>query len=64
MQENIKNKTILGKIRHRATHTGDAMWASFMLSFMIILLVVGVLQSKMWKDRTFLSNQVETNLAK
>jgi len=56
MRHQIQNKTtILSKIRHRATHSNEAVWASFTLSGLMILLVVGVLHSKMWNDRTYLS---------
>jgi len=56
MINQMVNKTsMLSKIRHRATHSNEAMWASFTLSGLMVLLVVGVLQSKMWNDRTFIS---------
>jgi len=56
MMDQMVNKTsMLSKIRHRATHSNEAMWASFTLSGLMVLLVVGVLQSKMWNDRTFIS---------
>jgi len=56
MMNQMVNKTsMLSKIRHRATHSNEAMWASFTLSGLMVLLVVGVLQSKMWNDRTFIS---------
>jgi len=56
MMDQMINKTsMLSKIRHRATHSNEAVWASFTLSGLMVLLVVGVLQSKMWNDRTFIS---------
>jgi len=56
MMDQMMNKTtMLSKIRHRATHSNQAVWASFTLSGLMVLLVVGVLQSKMWNDRTFIS---------
>jgi len=55
MNQMVNKTTMLSKIRHRATHSNEAMWASFTLSGLMMLLVVGVLHSKMWNDRTFLS---------
>jgi len=56
MMDAMVNKTsMLSKIRHRATHSNEAVWASFTLSGLMVLLVVGVLQSKMWNDRTYIS---------
>lgn len=56
MQEQIRNKTgLLSKIHHRVTHSDDALWASISLSLLLSLLVLGVYNSKMWQDRTFLS---------
>jgi len=56
MMNQIQNKTsMLSKIRHRATHSNEALWASFTLSILMVLLVVGVLHSKMWNDRTYIS---------
>ena len=55
MQEQVQNKTMINKIRHRATHSNDAMWASICLSFLLVLIMVSLLQSKMWTDTTFLS---------
>jgi len=55
MNQMVNKTTMLSKIRHRATHSNQAMWASFTLSGLMMLLVVGVLHSKMWNDRTFLS---------
>ena len=55
MQEQVQNKTMINKIRHRATHSNDAMWASICLSLLLVLLMVSLLQSKMWRDTTFLS---------
>ena len=56
MKHQIKNKTsILKKIKHRATHNNEAMWASISLSLLLIIVIVGVLQTKMWTDQTFLS---------
>jgi len=58
MKEQIKNKTsLLSKIRHRATHSRDALWASIVMTGMIVMLVIAVLHSKMWQDTTFVSNQ-------
>lgn len=51
----INKTTMLSKIRHRATHSNEAVWASFTLSGLMMLLVVGVLHSRMWNDRTFIS---------
>jgi len=56
MKTQMKNRTtLLSKIRHRATHSNEAMWASFTLSTILVLLSIAVLQSKMWRDRCFLS---------
>ena len=55
MQEQVQNKTMINKIRHRATHSNDAMWASICLSSLLVLVMVSLLQSKMWRDTTFLS---------
>jgi len=55
MTEMTKNKTIINKIKHRVTHSNDAIWASICLSFIFVLIVIGLLQTKMWKDQTFLS---------
>ena len=58
-QEAIQNKTtMLSKIRHRATHSKDAMMASVVLTLVVVMLVVGVLHTRMWKERNFLSYQV------
>ena len=56
MKHQINNKTsILKKIKHRATHNNEAMWASISLSVLLIIIIVGVLHTKMWTDQTFLS---------
>ena len=56
MKHQIRNKTgILKKIKHRATHNNEAMWASICLSVLLIIIIVGVLHTKMWTDQTFLS---------
>ena len=56
MKHQIKNKTsILKKIKHRATHNNEAMWASVSLSLLLVIIIVGVLHTKMWNDQTFLS---------
>lgn len=55
MQDQVQNKTMINKIRHRATHSNDAMWASICLSLLLVLVMVSLLQSKMWRDTTFLS---------
>jgi len=55
MTEMTQNKTIINKIKHRVTHSNDAIWASTCLSFIFVLIVIGLLQTKMWKDQTFLS---------
>ena len=56
MKHQIKNQTsILKKLKHRATHNNEAMWASICLSLLLIIIIVGVLQTKMWTDQTFLS---------
>lgn len=55
MQEQVQNKTMINNIRHRATHSNDAMWASICLSSLLVLVMVSLLQSKMWTDTTFLS---------
>ena len=48
----MQNKTsLLSKIRHRTTRSHEAVWASLSLSFVVVLLVVGVLQSRMWQHR-------------
>ena len=56
MRHQIQNKTsILKKIKHRATHSNEAVWASISLSILLVLIMVGLLQSRMWTDQTFLS---------
>ena len=56
MMHQIKNKSgILKKIKHRATHSNDAVWASICLTTLLVLTLVALLQSKMWNDQTFLS---------
>ena len=56
MKHQIRNKTgILKKIKHRATHNNEALWASICLSVLLIMIMVGVLHTKMWTDQTFLS---------
>lgn len=56
MKHQIKNKTsILNKIKHRATHNNEALWASISLSVLLIIIIVGVLHTKMWNDQTFLT---------
>ena len=55
MMDQVQNKTMLNKIKHRATHSNDAIWACICLSSLLMLLVLGLLQSKMWSDQTFLS---------
>ena len=36
MTEMTKNKTIINKIKHRVTHSNDAIWASICLSFIFV----------------------------
>ena len=55
MKEQTKNKTMINKIKHRATHSSDALWASICLSVLLVVMVLGMLQTKMWQDSTFLS---------
>ena len=56
MTEAINNKTsVLSKLRHRATHSEEAVWASLSLSAVLGLLLLGVLQSRMWTQRSFIS---------
>ena len=55
MQEQTKNKTMINKIRHRVSHSSEAMWASFCLSSLLGVMMLALLQSKMWRDNTFLS---------
>ena len=55
MMDQVQNKTMLNKIKHRATHSNDAIWACVCLSSLLMLLVLGLLQSRMWSDQTFLS---------
>ena len=55
MKNQVQNKTMISKIRHRATHSHDAVWASVCLSSLLVLVIVGLLQSRMWSDQTFLS---------
>lgn len=58
MQEAVKNKTnLFSKIHHRAFHNNDAKSASMVVSAMLIFIVVGVLMTKMWKDRTYVTMQ-------
>eukprot|EP00092_Neocalanus_flemingeri_P015986 GFUD01017304.1.p1 GENE.GFUD01017304.1~~GFUD01017304.1.p1 ORF type:complete len:292 (-),score=89.85 GFUD01017304.1:178-1053(-) len=55
MDQMLNKTTMLSKIRHRATHSNEALWASFTLSGLMVLLALGVLHSKMWNDRNFIS---------
>ena len=56
MMHQMRNKSsILKKIKHRATHSNEAIWASISLTLLLVLIIVGLLQSKMWTDQTFLS---------
>ena len=53
----MRNKTtLLSKIRHRTTHSYEAIWASMSLSLVVTLLVIGVLHSKMWQHRPHVSS--------
>jgi len=57
MKEAMRNKTtLLSKIRHRTTHSHDAVWASISLTLVVTLLVVGVLHSRMWQQRPHVSS--------
>lgn len=57
MKTQMENKTtVLSKIRHRTTHSKEAVWASLSLTCVVVLLVVGVLQSRMWHHRPFISS--------
>merc|ERR550517_836201 len=57
MKEAMQNKTtLLSKIRHRTTHSYEAIWASVSLSLVVTLLVIGVLHSKMWQHRPHVSS--------
>merc|ERR1719154_565002 len=52
----MRNKTsLLSKIRHRTTHSDDAVWASLCLSFLVTVLLVGLLQSGLWSHRPHVS---------
>ena len=52
MKVEMQNKTtLLSKIRHRTTRSHEAVWASLSLSFLVVLLMLGVLQSRMWQHR-------------
>uniref|UniRef100_A0A0K2UY35 Uncharacterized protein n=1 Tax=Lepeophtheirus salmonis TaxID=72036 RepID=A0A0K2UY35_LEPSM len=54
MRQVMKNKTdLLSKIHHRATHSSDAYWASFILCTMGMSLIISVLSSKMWKESEY-----------
>jgi len=56
MKAEIRNRTtLLQKIRHRTTHSVDAVWASLSLTCIVVLLTLGVLQSKMWAHRPHVS---------
>jgi len=57
MKNQMENKTtFLSKIRHRTTHSKDAVWASLSISCIVVMLVVGVMQSKMWNHRPHVSS--------
>ena len=57
MKAAMRNKTtLLSKIRHRTTHSYEAIWASVSLSLVVTLLVIGVLHSKMWQHRPQVSS--------
>ena len=57
MKAAMQNKTtLLSKIRHRTTHSYEAIWASTSLSLVVTLLVIGVLHSKMWQHRPHVSS--------
>jgi len=57
MKLEIQNKTsLISKIRHRTTHSSEAVWASLSLSCVVVLLALGVLQSRMWAHRPHISS--------
>ena len=57
MKAAMQNKTtLLSKIRHRTTHSYEAIYASMSLSLVVTLLVIGVLHSKMWQHRPHVSS--------
>lgn len=57
MKMAMRNRTsLLSKIRHRTTHSDDAVWASLCLSFLVTVLVVGILQSRLWSHRPHVSS--------
>jgi len=56
MKNSMKNHTtLISKIRHRATHSHEAIWASLTLTGLMMLLSIGVLHTKMWRDRPFIA---------
>lgn len=48
---------ILQKIHARITRSKDAVWATITLTFICILLVLAVAQSRMWKDHYYTEAQ-------
>lgn len=50
----MKNKTTwISRVHHRATYSHEAFSASLALGFLLSLIVLGVLASKMWRDKAF-----------
>jgi len=57
MKTQMENKTtVLSKIRHRTTHSKEAVWASLSLTFIVAVLVVALLQSRIWYHRPFITS--------
>ncbi len=51
-QEAIRNQTSwIARLHHRATHSRAAFSASVNLGFLLSLIVIGVLATKMWRDK-------------
>ncbi|GFT85429.1 hypothetical protein NPIL_477721 [Nephila pilipes] len=50
MKQKISKPHILLKIHRTITRSKDAVWATITLTFICVLLLVAVAQSRMWKD--------------
>lgn len=53
----LESLPILQKIHARITRSKDAVWATITLTFICVLLVLAVAQSRMWKDHYYTESQ-------
>lgn len=56
-QKALESLPILQKIHARITRSKDAVWATITLTFICVLLVLAVAQSRMWKDHYYRESQ-------